>query len=84
MCVCICNHIFFNPLSIGRYLGCFRILVIVNNAASNMEVHISFRISVFVCFGYIPRSEITSSYGSSVFFFFFNLIFIYLAALCLI
>ena len=43
-----------------------------------MEVHISFPISVFVCFGYIPRSEIARSYGSSIFFF-FNL-----AALCLI
>ena len=82
VCVCICNHIFSNPLPIGRYLGCSHILSIVNNAATNMEVHLSFPISVFVCFGYIPRSEIARSYGS--FIFFFNFIFIYLAALCLI
>ena len=81
VCVCVYNHIFFNSLSIVRYIGCFHILAIVNNAATNVKVHISFCISVFVCFGYIPRSEIARSYGSS---FFFLIFFCCLAALCLI
>ena len=33
----------------------------------NMEIQISFWGSVFVFFGYIPRSEITVLYGSSIF-----------------
>ena len=35
-------HTFFIDLSINGHLGCFYVLPIVNNAAMNMEVHISF------------------------------------------
>ena len=51
-------------------------LAIVNNAAMNTEVHVSFQISVFVflfVFGYILRSGIAESYGSSGFSFMRNL-----------
>ena len=51
-------------------------LAIVNNAAMNTEVHVSFQISVFVFvfgFGYILRSGIAESYGSSGFSFMRNL-----------
>ena len=42
----------------------------LNNAALNIGVHISFLISIFIFFRYMPRSGIAGSYGSSVFNFF--------------
>ena len=47
--------------SMDGHLGCFHILAIVNNAAMNKEVHISFQISVFVFFRKILRSGIARS-----------------------
>ena len=60
-------HIFLIHLSVDGHLGCFHILAVVNSAAMNTGVHVSFLISVFVFFRYIPRSGIVGSYGSSVF-----------------
>ena len=44
---------------------CFHILDIINNATMYIEEHISFQISVFIFFRYIPKSRIAGLYGSS-------------------
>jgi len=73
VCVCMCVTFFFIHSSIGGYLGCFRILVIVNNAVLNMEMQLPLWGPDLISFGYIPRSEIAGSFYSSVFSFLKNL-----------
>ena len=51
---------FFNPSSVDGHLGCLHVLAIVNSAAVNIGVHVSFQIMVFS--GCMPRSGITGSY----------------------
>ena len=62
-------HIFSICSSVDGHLSCFRVLAIVNSAAMNIGVHVSFWISVFVFFRYTPRSRIAGSYGNSIFSF---------------
>ena len=62
--------IFFIHSSVNGHLGCVHILPIENSAAMNSGVHVSFQIMVFS--GYMPRSGIAESYGSSVFIFLRN------------
>ena len=64
-------HIFFIHSFVDEHLGCFHVLVIVNSTAMNIGVHVSFQIMVFP--GYISRSGIAGSYGSSIFSFLRNL-----------
>ena len=59
-------HIFIHS-SVDGHLRCFHVLAIVNSAAVNIKLHVSFWIRVF--FGYMPRSGIAGSYGNSVFSF---------------
>ena len=63
-------HNFFIHSSVDRHLGCFHVLAIVNSAAMNIGIHVSF--SVLVSSWYMPRSGIAGPYG--VFCFVFKLI----------
>ena len=56
-------HIFFIHSSIDEHLGCFHLLSIVDSAATNTGVRVSFWIMVFS--QYMPRSGIAGSCGSS-------------------
>ena len=58
-----------NQSSFDGHLGYFHVLAIVNRAAMNIEVHVSFRIRVFISSRYMPRSRIAGPYGSSIFSF---------------
>ena len=66
-------HIFFIHSFVDGHLGCFHTLAILNNASVKTGVHVSFWISDFVFFRYIPRSGTARPYGSSVFNFLRNL-----------
>ena len=63
-------HIFFIHSSVNGHLGCIHVLATVNCATVNVGVHVSFRTMFFS--GYMPRSGIVGSYGSSSFSFLRN------------
>ena len=83
LCVCVCIfihssvdgylgiHIFIHS-SVDGYLGCFHILAIINSAAMNIGVNVSFWIIVFIFSGYMLRIGIAGSYVNSVFSFLRN------------
>ena len=82
VCVCVCiyiyihtHYILFSYLSIHLLMdtSCFHVLAIVNNAAINISVHISFQSRVFVFSTYMPRSGIAGSYDNFIFSFLRNL-----------
>ena len=58
-------HIFFTLSFIDGHLGCFHVLTVVNSAAMNIRVHVSFWIMFFS--RYMPSSGVSVSYGSSIF-----------------
>ena len=64
-------HNFFIHSSVNGHLGCLHVLAIVNSAAMNNGIHVSF--SILVSLGYIPRSGIAGSYGGFVSRFLSNL-----------
>ena len=55
---------FFIHSSVDGHLGCFHGLAIVNSAAVNIGVHVSF--SVLVSSGYMPSSGIAGTYGGFI------------------
>ena len=57
-------HIFFIRSSVDGHLGYFHVLSIVNSAAVNIGVHVSFKISVLGFFSDIHPAE---SHGSLIF-----------------
>ena len=64
-------HNFFIHSSVDGHLGCFHALAVVNSAAMNNGIHVSF--SILVALGYIPRSGIAGSYGGFISRFLSNL-----------
>ena len=57
-------HNFFIHSSVNGHLGRIHVLAIVNSAAMNNGIHVSF--SVSVSSGYMPRSGIAGSYGGFI------------------
>ena len=64
------HHIFFIHSSVDGHLGCFYVLALVNSAAMNIRVHVSFWIIVLS--RYMPRSGIAGSHGNCIFNFLRN------------
>ena len=62
---------FFIHSSVNGHLGCFYVLAIVNSAAMNNGIHVSF--SILVSLGYMLRSGIAGSYGDFITSFLRNL-----------
>ena len=58
------NHSFFIHSSVDGHHGCFCVLAVVNSAAVNTGVHVSF--SVLVSSGYMPSSGNAGLYGSFI------------------
>ena len=65
-------HIFFIHSSVHGHLGCFHALATKKKMMQKTCGQISLQYNEFISFGYIPRSEIAGSYGSSNFNFFKN------------
>ena len=63
-------HSCFIHSPLDGHLGCFHVLVIVNSAAMNAEIHVSFLI--FVSSGYMPRSGIAGQHGGFISSFLMN------------
>ena len=65
-------HILFICSSVDEHLSFFHVQAIVNSAAMNHGVHVSFLIVVF--YRYMPRCRIAGLYGSSIFLFFSSVV----------
>ena len=55
------NHNSFIHSSVDGHLGCFHVLAIVNSAAMNNGIHVTF--SILVPSGYMTRTGIAGSYN---------------------
>ena len=66
---CVVLHCIYVPQllihsCVNGHLACFHILAIVNSAAVNTGVHVSF--SVLISSGYMHRNGIAGSYGGFI------------------
>ena len=59
----VCIYILIHS-SVDRHIGCFDVLAIVNSAAINMLVHVSF--SRKISSRYMPKRRIAGLYGGSI------------------
>ena len=59
-------HIVFIHLCADGPLGCFLLLVIVNNTAIHVGMQIYFQYPVFTSFGYMPTGGLAGSHGRSI------------------
>ena len=57
-------HKFFIHSSVDGHLSYFHVLAIVNSAAMNNGIHMSF--SILVSSGYMPRGGVAGSYGGFI------------------
>ena len=57
-------HNFFIHSSVDVHLGCVHVLAIINSAAMNIGIHMSFPTLVFS--GYMSRSGIAGLYGAFI------------------
>ena len=57
-------HKFFIHSSVDGLLSYFHVLAIVNSAAMNNGIHMSF--SILVSSGYMPRGGVAGSYGGFI------------------
>ena len=55
--------------SVDGHLDFFLILAIINTAAMNIGVHVSFQMNIFIFFASIPRNEVPGSCGRTIFTF---------------
>ena len=69
MCVCVC--IFYPFICQWHLFTLLHVLAIINSAAMNVEVHVSFQITVFS--RYVLGGGIAGSYGNPIFSFLRNL-----------
>ena len=65
--MCVCTTTCLSIHLLDGHLGCFHVLAIVNSAAVNNGIHVSF--STLVSSGYMPRSGIAGSYGGKTLFY---------------
>ena len=61
MCI---YHTFFIHLFVNGHLSSFHVLAIVNSAAMNNGINVSF--SILVSSGYMPRSGVVGSHGGFI------------------
>ena len=59
----LCDNFFIHS-SVDGHLGCFHVLTIVNSAAINNGIRVSF--SVLVSSWYTPRDGVAGSYGGFI------------------